>query len=657
MKKTTPVFVTLLFVLLLSACAGQDHCISSPDSRLSVIIDSKSLSYTLYYDSVQITASTPIAMYIEGGDIWDGGTPKRAKTTKVRDNVHPVVGKNDVIRESYNELLLVYNGYSVAFRAYDGGFAYRFMARGQEKDSIIVVNEQAPFLFLSDPSVIFGETSNFTSWELSNTLYPSVSAIDSGKYAITPTVLTDSLNAMIFVVAESDLHNYPGMYLQKRKDGLYGYWAQSPREVAMGSWGNFVTVVKEREDNIATVPGNEAFPWRIIIPTTDDASLLNNELIYLLAEPCKIEDTSWIVPGKATWEWWHCAILPDAPFPNGHKVLNTQVYKYYIDFAAENGLEYLLIDAGWNNLFRPTEFNPDVDVHEIIRYGQERGVGVWLWMVASTLMHYPHQYLDSVSAWGAAGVKIDFFDRDDDDVMRQYEELARACAERHLLVDFHGCSKPTGLQRTYPNVLNFEAVRGQECAKWDYSTNPDYRMQFIFGRMLAGPIDYTPGSMRNCNRDVFQPRDPGLPSSLGTRCNEMAMYILLDDYFAMLCDTPDAYRHDSTILRYLQQVPVVWNETRPLSAKVGHHAVVAKRTGDRWYVGGMCGYAGDTSVVNLDFLCHGKTYTLELYEDTEENINDATLYRYRTMEVTSESTLSVVMQPGGGFMMVLTPQE
>lgn len=657
MKKNTPVIVTFLSVLLLSACAKQDYSVSSPDGRLSVMVNSRSLSYTLYYDSAQITAGTPIAMYISDGTVWNGGLPKRSKIKNVRGVVHPVVGKNDAIREAYNELLLVYNDYTVAFRAYDEGFAYRFIAKGKEQDSIIVLNEQAPFLFLSDPSAIFGETSNFTSWELSNNVYPSVTAIDSGKYAITPTVLMDSVNAMTFVVAESDLHNYPGMYLQKRENGLYGFWAQSPCEVVMGSWGNFVTVVKEREDNIATVPGNEAFPWRIIIPTDNDASLLNNELIYLLAEPCKIEDTSWIVPGKAAWEWWHCAILPDAPFENGHKVLNTQVYKYYIDFAAENRLEYLLIDAGWNNLFRPTELNPDVDVHEIIRYGKERGVGVWLWMVASTLMHYPHQYLDSVSAWGAAGVKIDFFDRDDDDIMRQYEELARACAERHLLVDFHGCSKPAGLQRTYPNVLNFEAVRGQECAKWDYSTNPDYRMQFIFGRMLAGPIDYTPGSMRNCNRDTFRPIDPGLPSTLGTRCNEMAMYILLDDYFAMLCDTPDAYRRDSVILRYLQQVPVVWNETRPLDAKVGHHAVIAKRTGNRWFVGGMCGYDGYTAVVDLNFLCQGKKYTLELYSDTEETQTDATLYRYQTMEVTADTALPVVMQPGGGFMMVLTPQK
>jgi len=235
MKKNTPVIVTFLSVLLLSACAKQDYSVSSPDGRLSVMVNSRSLSYTLYYDSAQITAGTPIAMYISDGTVWNGGLPKRSKIKNVRGVVHPVVGKNDAIREAYNELLLVYNDYTVAFRAYDEGFAYRFIAKGKEQDSIIVLNEQAPFLFLSDPSAIFGETSNFTSWELSNNVYPSVTAIDSGKYAITPTVLMDSVNAMTFVVAESDLHNYPGMYLQKRENGLYGFWAQSPCEVVMGS--------------------------------------------------------------------------------------------------------------------------------------------------------------------------------------------------------------------------------------------------------------------------------------------------------------------------------------------------------------------------------------------------------------------------------------
>lgn len=258
---------------------------------------------------------------------------------------------------------------------------------------------------------------------------------------------------------------------------MQGHWAAYPKRIEMGSWGNFITVVKEREPYIARTAGNHAFPWRIVIVTDDDRTLLNNEIIYLLAKPQQIGDTDWIRPGKATWEWWHCHILEKAPFDDSK--LSTELYKYYIDFAAENGIEYLLVDAGWSNVFNHADLNKDIDIKEVIRYGKEKNVGVWLWTVAATLFHNKHVYLDSIASWGAVGVKIDFFDRDDADVMPEYEDLARACAERHLMVDFHGCSKPTGLHRAYPNILTYEAMRGAECAKWDTTSNPVYQLQFI----------------------------------------------------------------------------------------------------------------------------------------------------------------------------------
>lgn len=654
MKRILPLL--LLAAALLTSC-GKSYDLHSPDGRMTVHIERAPLSYTLSYDGTTVAAPSELALMLADSVVWNGGRCLGWKMREVSNTVCPVVGKNDEIADEYRELVLDFGDYTVIFRAYNEGFAYRFVANGSAWDSLVVMDELAEFRFPTDPAVIFGETNNLTAWELSNTVYPAVSAIDSGKYAITPTVFTDSANAMTWVVAESDLHAYPGMYLQKQEDCLRGYWARSPKKVVMGSWGNFVTVVAEREESIATVPANHAFPWRIIIPTKDDKSLLNNELIYLLAEPCKISDTSWIKPGKSTWEWWHCAIVEDPALKNRKASLSTDLYKYYIDFASENGLEYLLIDAGWNNLFRPTELNPDVDIHEIIRYGKEKNVGVWLWMVASTLIQNHDCYLDTVSAWGAAGVKIDFFDRDDDMIMREYDALAKACAERHLLVDFHGCSKPTGLNRAYPNVLNYEAVRGMECMKWDTSTNPDYRMQFVFGRMLAGSMDYTPGSMRNVNPDKFRPIDPGLPVTLGTRAQELAMYVVFDDYFAMLCDSPDAYRKDSTVLRFLQKVPTVWNKTLPLDAKVGEKAVVAKRTGERWYVGGMCGWRGAEAHVEMSFLEPGTTYTMTLYADADDCAKDASHYSCSTSEVTSETELDMTMASGGGFVMVIEPNK
>jgi len=633
-------FLALVGAVCMS-CGHKAISLSSPDNQIQVIIHPTTLSYQLLYAGDTITDEATLSLTLENGDKWDGGSVYHKRTQSHEGVVHPVIGKNAAIADNYNELRLQYGAYDVIFRAYNEGFAYRFVAYGREVDSITIVTEQAEFPVRKDPKIIFGETNNLTAWELSNKVYEHVSDIDSGHYAITPTVLLRD-TSLTLVIAEADLHLYPGMYVQKSDKGLVGYWARSPKKIVMGSWGNFVTVVAEREDNLATVPGNHAFPWRVIIPTKDDKSLLNNELIYLLAASCKIDDTSWIKAGKASWEWWHC-----------FEPRTTELYKYYIDFSAENNLEYMLVDAGWNNLFRPTELNPKVDMHEVLRYGQEKGVGVWLWMAASTLMHEPHHYLDTLAAWGAVGLKIDFFDRDDDEVMYWYDELARAAAERKLLIDFHGCSKPTGLNRTYPNVLNFEAVRGQECNKWDTSTSPDYRMQFIYGRGLAGPMDYTPGAMRNCYPEQFKPIDPGMPFGQGTRSQELALYVLLDDYFAMLADSPADYRAEPTILQFLSDVPVVWDKTVPLDGRVGRKAVVAKQSGDTWYVGGMCSWTPETVTVAFDFLEKGRRYSMQVYRDKMEDTKDASQYIYEEKTITADDKMTVEMARGGGFVMVI----
>jgi len=444
------------------------------------------------------------------------------------------------------------------------------------------------------------------------------------------------------------------MYLQKQDDSMKGFWALYPKKVEMGSWGNFVTVVTERTDFITRTTGDHKFPWRIIIVSDDDRQLLTNNMIFLLAKSQQIKNTDWIKPGKATWEWWHCAILEKAPFESGPHKLSTQMYKYYIDFASENKLEYLLVDAGWSNLFKPNELNPKVDIREIIRYGKEKKVGVFLWTVASTLMKYPHKYLDSISSWGAAGVKIDFFDRDDAQIIPQYEELAKACAERKLLVDFHGCSKPTGLNRAYPNILSFEAVRGLECSKWDTSTNPDYRLQFIFSRMLAGPIDYTPGSMRNSNLQNFKPIDPGLPMSLGTRCQELAEYIVINSSLVMLADSPDEYRKYPDILQFLSKVPTTWDDTKVLSAKYGEYAVVAKRKGNTWYVAGMNAWGERKLKVDLsDLFGKNKEISMFTFTDTDKSNENANLYQTNSCKMNTSAPIEVYMASGGGFVAII----
>lgn len=632
------------------------YTLASPNSRLTLKVQSETvLQYSLSLDGQELIHPSAIRLNMADQTVWgEKGEIIGVSTCSNNEKVYPVAGNNRELQDNYNELSLKFReGYSVVFRMYDEGMAYRFCGNLPAQDSLVVVSEDASFCLADDPAVILAETDNFTAWELSNVLYNKVSDIPENKYGITPALFTDEKRNVRIVVAESDLNNYPGMYLRKEKGVMKGFWAAYPKKIEMGSWGNFITVVKEREDYLARTAGNHAFPWRIAIVAQEDKDLLANEMIYLLAKPQQITDTDWIHPGKATWEWWHCAMLEKASFPSGPQNLSTRMYKYYIDFASENKIPYLLVDAGWSNVFNHAELNPDIDIKEVIRYGKEKEVGVWLWTVAATLIHHPHCYLDSISKWGAVGVKIDFFDRDDALMIPEYENLAKACAERHLMVDFHGCSKPTGLHRAYPNILSYEAMRGAECFKWDTTSNPDYQLQCLFTRMLGGGIDYTPGSMRNCMPEKFKPIDPGLPSSLGTRSHELALFVVLSAPFASLCDSPDEYRKYPDILHFLAEVPTTWDRTLPLKARVGEYAVLAKQKGDVWYVGGLNAWGRRTVEVDCSFLPSDKEYMVEIFRDQKKNDKNANLYEHVRMNIDSHHVFKMDMASGGGFVMVI----
>ncbi|MCD8291143.1 MAG: glycoside hydrolase family 97 protein [Prevotella sp.] len=630
--------------------------LTSPNRELTLVVNvDNKLSYSLDYAGNPIIIPSTICMEMENGDIWgEKGEVVGASTASIYEKVYPIVGNQRKLLNNYNELSLKFKeGYSLIFRMYNEGMAYRFCGNLPVQDSLKVFHEEASFNFADDPAVILPETNNFTAWELSNVLYNHVSKIRENKYGITPTLFTNSKQHVRVVIAESDLNNYPGMYLRKQQGTIKGYWALYPKKVEMGSWGNFVSVVTERTNYMASVAGNHAFPWRIVIVVKEDKDLLTNEMIYLLAKPQQISDTDWIRPGKATWEWWHCAILENAPFPSGPNNLSTQLYKYYIDFASENQIPYLLVDAGWSNVFNPTDLNKNIDIKEVIRYGKDKNVGVWLWTVAATLFQHPHCYLDSIRDWGAVGVKIDFFDRDDAQIIPEYENLAKACAERHLMVDFHGCSKPTGLHRAYPNILSYEAMRCAECFKWDTTSNPNYQLQCIFTRMLGGGIDYTPGSMRNSTLEKFVPIDPGLPSSLGTRSHELALFIILSAPFATMCDSPDEYRKYPDILKYLSDVPTSWDKTISLDAGVGEYAVLAKRKDDVWFVGGLNAWGKRNVEVKCNFLKQGKQYEAEIFRDDKGCKQNANLYIHENIMIDNNSILKMEMASGGGFVMVI----
>lgn len=654
------VLFLIMAVLTMSGCCN----LKSPNGKIVVRICEQPLTYSVRFEGHEVLDSVHPSMTLEK-ETWGNDRLLRKEYRYVKDTVFPVCGKQAFLIDQYNELRLVYAHYNVVFRAYNEGVAYRF--ESTTSDSLVVVDESAPFKFIHDTELWWADSTVYSSWAIANKHYAHMSDIASGRYAITPTVLVDNKTHIKYVIEESDVLAYPGMYVRKEGDRLMGHWAASPAGETFGSWGNRVLVPTERNAWLTRTSGHRTFPWRIVAIAKEDKDLLTNELVYLLAEPSRIDSTDWIKPGKATWEWWNCHIVENAPFDDTK--LSTKLYKYYIDFAAENGIEYLLVDEGWCDLLTPDKPYSSIDIREVIRYGKQKNVGTWLWVSAASLKldrmsSTPNHCLDSMAAWGAVGIKVDFFDRDDNLIQREYAALADECAKRHLMLIYHGCGKPTGLQRTYPNLLNLEAVRGQECCKWDTTANPQSRTEILYARQLSGPMDYTPGSMRNCTREAFVPVDPGLPNTLGTRSHELALFVLLDQPYAMLCDSPDEYRKWPDVLAFLSRVPTTWDQSLALDGKVGQYALMAKQKDGKWYVGGITNWTERTLQVDCSFLERDKTYVgVGFYDlckgagaDAEASI-DASLYRCDSLRITSDTTLTISLASGGGFALELVPLE
>ncbi len=640
----------ILFLLMIAggSVMAQRYHLTSPNKNIKVDINTNdSITYSVSYKNGSVIGASAISLLLDKGVLGKSVTVINTVKNTVNNVLHPLYGKSATLTDNYNQLTINFkDNFSVILRAYNEGMAYRFVTN--LKDSVKVISEQATFNLPGNPATTWAETNNYTAWELPYVEHPSIAGIKTNTRALTPALFAYPENNVKVVIAEADLFDYPGMYIQKQRNSFKGEWAQYPAKTVMGSWGNFVSVVKERQPYIANTNGTRTYPWRVVIVTDDDKTLLNNQLIYKLSTPSVIKNTGWIKPGKATWEWWHDAMLPGADIPSGMPNRNTVLYKYYVDFAAKNKLEYLMVDAGWSNNYDVKKVLPRVDIREVISYAKSKNVGVFLWAVAVPLLNDLDKNLDFIKSLGAVGLKVDFFDRDDQQVAGWMEKIAKAAAERQLMIDFHGCGKPTGMQRTYPNIVNYEAVRGEECDKWDYTANPQHHLTFPFTRMLSGPLDYTPGSMRNATRETFKPVDPGLPSSLGTRCHELAMYVVFDQYFAMLSDSPTEYEKYPDIMKYLSAVPTAFDETKALDAKVGAYAVMAKRKGNNWFVGAMTNW--DERKVNMDFsfLQPGIHYKADIYTDGDDANQTATSYTYKTINITNKTKMDLTLAKGGG---------
>lgn len=659
------IFSLCMFFCFSFALEAKEYEMSSPNGKLKVKVQVENgTEFEVWYNKELVINPSPIGLHLADGTIVGNDKVTSVKKNKVNRKIDVVAGKNKTLKENYNELVLSYGkDYDLVMRAYDEGWAYRFVTHWDKE--IIINQEDAVFNFNFTPTVYFPECDSYSSPEREQSgkvhrihqgyrnferlykVYQAPGDIPAERFSVSPVLFEYPGKSYKFVVTESDTYDYPGLYMESAgRNSMRGRWAQYPKQVLDGDPSNpgrwySNHLVISREDYIVKTNGNRTFPWRVLIVSDDDRTLLNNELVYMLAEPCKIEDTSWIQPGKSAWEWWHKAVLEGVDFPNGNRNLTPELYKYYIDWAAENNLEYMTLDAGWKESY----------IKELCDYARQKNVKILVWTWASCPLENPNDWIKKMHECGVAGAKIDFFERNDQVAMRWGREFAERLAECKMVAIFHGCPVPTGLNRTYPNIMNYEAVRGAECNFWEKTITPEYHTRFPFIRSLAGPEDYTPGGMRNVTPENFKPMDIDNtpPMNMGTRSHMLSMYVILDHWIGYLCDSPTEYNKIPDILDFLSTVPAVWDRTLPLSAKLGEYIVMAKQKGNDWYVGGMTNLTPRTMEVDFRFLKKGKTYQAVIFKDKPESGDQPKEYSCETVEVNQSTKMTFDMARGGGF--------
>ena len=660
-------FLLAAFMTLSLGAAPKQYNLTSPDGRLEMKIHvGEGLSYDVLHDGVLLLENSRMSMTLQDGTVYGapGQTLKRARTRSVDRTVKSPVYKKSEVEEKFNELTLEFKGFKAVFRAYDEGCAYRFIS-GSEKP-FIVSDEQADFRFPEDRTAYIPYVNKKWKGSLQDILINDFQCpytcsklsewID--RWSIAP-ILVQCPEGKSVVITEADLMDYPGMFLYNYKKGtgeiLSGYFARVPDDVEIGGHNMVQEMVNSRKDYIAECKPGAEFPWRVIAVASSDKELTDSDIVWKLATPADADaDWSWVRPGKVAWEWWNAWNIKGVDFEAG---VNNDTYKYYIDFAAENRIEYVILDEGWavkyaNDL---TQVVPEIDLKELVEYGRKRGVGIILWAGWYPFTKDMENVCRRFSEMGVKGFKVDFMNRDDQKMVEWYRDAAAMCAKYHMLMNFHGAYKPTGLQRTYPNVVNFEGVFGLEQMKWS-ATDVDhvtYDVTIPFIRMVAGPMDYTQGAMRNAVKKNYRPIRTE-PMSQGTRCHQLAEYVIFESPLNMMCDSPNNYRAEQECTDFISAIPTVWDETVALDGKVAEYVAMARRKGDRWYVGTMTNWDSRALELDLSFLPAGD-YTMTIYQDGVNAHRIATDYKKVTCSVPASRKVEVKMAPGGGWAAELKP--
>ena len=654
MKKT---ILLISFVLLsLTIGAQKKYGMLSPNGKLNIEISiGEKISYSVIHEQDTVIYPSYISMQLGHKTVGSLASVKKTKRNNVTNTIVSPFYKRSQITDNYNELIVTLkDNFDLIFRVYDEGMAYRFVSN--EKKDFVVVNEAAEFNFGYDsPAFIPYVRSNAETYEeqffnsFENVYsYENIAQWNKKKLAFSPLVVTRNGGKKI-AIAESDLMSYPGMFLYNSTQSvtLKGKFAPYPLHEEVNEYHTVQMKVAERKNHIAECKAKTAFPWRIVIVSQNDHELADNDMVYKLASPSKVKDISWIKPGKVAWEWWNDSNLYGVDFKTG---VNNKTYEYYIDFASKNGIEYVILDEGWsvrgtNDLFRIV---PEIDLKALITYANKRNVGLILWAGYISFSRDMERICKHYSEMGIKGFKIDFMDRDDQLMVDFHTSAAEIAARHKLLVDFHGTYKPTGLQRTYPNALNFEGVHGLEQLKFETAQDQvEYDVTFPFIRQIAGPMDYTQGAMRNATKGNFKPIF-GEPMSQGTRCRQLAAYTIFESPLNMLCDSPSNYEREQECTDFIASVPTYWDNTVVLDGKIGEFIVVARQKGTDWYVGGITDWNARELEINLSFLNAGN-YTVEIFKDGVNANRVASDYKKEIVQLGTNRKMKMQMASGGGF--------
>ena len=670
--KTT--LLSLFCLIAVSAMAG-NYEVSSPNGKVKVVVNTdEAVKWSVSYNGQTVLQPSVIDIQLRQGKKAFGlGQVGKVAKHRVESSFRNPFYKKAEISDAYGQLLMYTNQkFIIEVRAYDDGAAYRLISTNTKPS--LVVNETAEFCFADDYQAFVPYVNDNRGGERYCYSFESyydeapLSMMFCDSLAITPLAVCLPAG-MKAIVMDAGVENYPGMFVKEAKSGevksekLVAEFAPYPLEQEIGGYDRLNLVPTKRADYIAKLDGRQSLPWRAVVITERDADILNCDMAQRLAPACRIADTSWIHPGKVAWDWWNNCNITGVDFASG---MNTNTYLYYIDFAAKNKIEYVIIDEGWSGKESLMEdLNPEIDLPRVIAHGKENGVGIILWsswrnLIGSNPLNdikVTDEVMKHYADMGIKGFKVDFFDRDDQQVIASAYKIAESAARYHLYLDYHGL-KPFGIQRAYPNIFNFEGVKGLENSKWEprvgdgpLHNQPRYDVTAPYLRMLAGPMDYTPGAMMNAMKDNFFGNN-GHPMSQGTRVHQMAMYTTFEAPLQMMADSPTKYMQNQECTDFIAQIPTTFDETVALDGQLGEYIVIARRKGTTWYVAAMTDWTPRDLTISLDFIGEG-THSADIFADGVNAQKDATDYKHSTQTVTSNDRLNLHLSSGGGWTAII----